>query len=83
VTWDNSGCKCRGPIGTEQFWGKIEEVFKELKEAPENKGAGRKKRKICTQKRGKHTPRKAVRKWKNCCGEVGKWASANLEKWLD
>jgi hypothetical protein len=35
------------------------------------------------RKRGKPTPRKAVTKWTNCCGAVGKWTSTDLENgWI-
>jgi len=32
-----------------------------------------------TEKRGKSMLRKAITKWKNCCGAIGKWTGAELE----
>jgi hypothetical protein len=63
--------------------GKIEEVLKELKQRWKTGECVGNKGKEVLEKEEKAAPRKAVTKWTNCCGAVGKWTSVDLEQWLD
>jgi hypothetical protein len=64
-------------------FGKNRRSFEGTKATSKNKAVHQKQRKISIGNKGKLVPRKAVKKWTNCCEAVGKWTSAELEQWLD